>query len=185
MSKKVKVKKDISSALSAVAMLLLVLFFIGFLFTFTDNLTTPLKDFYVRWSNDDIMNDRENFDIVKGKEYKFEVVNTLGNGKDGYVVSVVPNKSAVASFTFRAGETDVNYQDIENLGKGFTLIPYDDYFTFTANKDLQEILQLYYPDKTVSGVPTALNSDIPYFRLVVKTSDSKQVININFNLASE
>lgn len=101
------------------------------------------------------------------------------------MVSVVPNESAVASFTFKAGETDVNYQDMENLGKGFTLIPYDDYFTFTANKDLQEILQLYYPDKTVSGVPTALNSDIPYFRLVVKTSDSKQVININFNLASE
>lgn len=185
MSRKVKVKQDISSVLSGIAMLLLVLFFIGFLFTFTDNLTTPLKDFYVRWSNDDIMNDRENFDIVKGKEYKFEVVNTLGNGEDGYVVSIVPNESAVASFTFKAGETDVNYQDIENLGKGFTLIPYEDYFTFTANKDLQEILQLYYPDKTLSGVPTALNSDIPYFRLVIKTSDSKQVININFNLVSE
>jgi hypothetical protein len=178
-------KKDWSNVISAVLILLLALAFIGYLFAFTENLSMPLKNFYVRRGNDDIMQDRENYDIVIGKEYKFEVVNTLGDGKDDYIVYVTPNESAVASFTFTAGETEVNFQDMDNLGKGFTLIPYEDYFTFTANKDLQEILQLYYPASTLSGVPTALDSDIPYFCLVIKTSESTQVININFNLVSE
>ena len=183
--KKIKVKKDMSSVLSAVVIFILAILCFSFLATSTDNFTAPLKDFYVVYGNDDIMNDRENFDIVKGKEYKFEVVNTLGDGKDDYIVSIVPNQSAVAKFTFKAGETDVNYQDVENLGKGFTLIPHEDYFTLTANKDLLEILQLYYPSDTLSGVPTALDSDVPYFRLVIKVSGSTQVININFNLVSE
>ena len=185
MSKKIKVKKDISSALSAVVILILAILCFSFLYTFTDNFTSPLKDFYVVCGNDDIMNDRENFDIVKGKTYKFQVVNTLGDGKDDYIVSIVPNQSSVAAFTFKAGETDVNYQDVENLGKGFTLIPHEDYFTLTATKDLSEILQLYYPSDSLSDVPTALDSNIPYFRLVVKVAGSEQILNINFNLVSE
>jgi len=174
-----------SSVLSAVVIFILAILCFSFLATSTDNFTAPLKDFYVICGNDDIMNDRENFDIVKGKEYKFEVVNTLGDGKDDYIVSIVPNQSAVAKFAFKAGETDVNYQDIKNLGKGFTLIPHEGYFTLTANKDLLEILQLYYPSDTLSGVPTALDSDVPYFRLVVKVVGSEQILNINFNLVSE
>jgi hypothetical protein len=184
--KKIKVKKDMSSVLSAVVIFILAILCFSFLATFTDNFTAPLKDFYVVCGNDDIMNDRENFDIVKGKEYKFEVVNTLGDGMDDYIVSIVPNQSAVAAFTFKTSLlTKVNYQDIENLGKGFTLIPYDGYFTLTATKDLSEILQLYYPSKRLSDVPTALDSDVPYFRLVVKVSGSTQVLNINFSLVSE
>ena len=53
------------------------------------------------------------------------------------------------------------------------------------NMDLSEILQLYYPSDTLLDVPTALDSDVPYFRLVVKVAGSDQVININFNLVSE
>lgn len=183
--KKMKVKKDMSSALSAVIILILAILCFSFLYTFTDKFTAPLKDFYVVCGNDDIMNDRENFDIVKGKTYKFEVVNTLGDGKDDYVVSIVPNTNTVATFTFKAGETEKSFQDMTNLGKGFALDTHDGYFTLTAYKDLSEILQLYYPSDTLSGIPTALDSDVPYFRLVVKVAGSDQVININFNLVSE
>lgn len=185
MSRKVTVKKDLPSVISAVLILLLAVLCFSFLSSFTDNFTTPLKDFYVVCGNDSIMNDRENFDIVVGKTYKFEVVNTLGDGKDDYVVSVVPNQSSVASFTYKVDETEVKYQDMTNLGKGFILVPHEDYFTLTATKDLSDILQLYYPNGTLADVPTALDSDVPYFRLVVKVAGSEQVININFNLVSE
>ena len=174
-----------SSALSAVVILILAILCFSFLSTFTDNFTTPLKDFYVVCGNDDIMNDRENFDIVKGKTYKFKVVNTLGDGKDDYIVSIVPNQSSVAAFTFTAGETEKSFQELSSLAKGFTLVPYEDYFTLTANNDLSEILQLYYPSDTLLGVPTALDSGIPYFCLTVKIAGSEQVININFSLVSE
>ncbi len=180
-----KVKKDISSALSAVVIFILAILCFSFLATFTDNFTAPLKDFYVVCGNDDIMNDRENFDVIKDKEYKFEIVNVLGDSKDDYTVSIVPNDSSVAAFTFKAGDTEKSFQDMESLGKGFLLSSRENYFTLKATKDLPEILQLYYPNETLSDVPKALDSDIPYFRLVVKVVGSDQVLNINFNLVSE
>lgn len=183
--KKIKVKKDMSSALSAVVILILAILCFSFLSTFTDNFTSSLKDFYVVCGNDDIMNDRENFNIVKGKTYKFEVVNTLGDGKDDYIVSIVPNPSTYAAFNFTVDGTSNSFQELSTLVKGFSLVSYEDYFTLTATKDLSEILKLYYPaSSTLSNVPTALDSDIPYFRLVVKVAGSDQVININFSLVS-
>ena len=185
MARKVKVKKDIPSMLSSILICVFAILCFSFLLTFTDNFTSPLKDFYVRCGNDDIMTDRENFTIVKGRSYKFEIVNTLGTGYDDYIVSIVPNSSATSAFTFKSEGKDIQYQDISNLSKGFMLIPYDDYFVLTANMDLQEILQLYYPNATLTEIPTALDSEIPYFCLVVKVAGSTQVLRINFSLISE
>jgi hypothetical protein len=76
MGRKVTVKKDLSVVISGILILLIAVLCFSFLSTFTERFTTPLKDFYVVCGHDDIMNDRENFDIVLGKTYKFEVVNT-------------------------------------------------------------------------------------------------------------
>lgn len=185
--KKRKSTNNFSAILSSLFILLLVGGAVGFLFIFTENFTTPLKNFYVTCGNDDFISDRENFDIILGKEYKFEVntnINLSGNEKR-YIVSVLPNETLTTAFAYSVDETQYNYADLQNLSKGFSLVAYEDYFVFTANLDLAEILQLYYPTQTISNVPTALDSDLPYFRLVIQSADKSETININFNIKSE
>lgn len=178
---------NFSAILSSLFILLLVVGVVGFLFIYTENFTTPLKNFSVRCGNDDFIGDRENFNIVLGKEYKFEIktnINLSGTEKK-YIVSVVPNETSTTAFAFNVDGTAKNYGEIESLGKGFSLVAYDDYFLFTAYKDLPEILNMYYPTSTLENVPSALNSDLSYFRLVVQSADNSETININFNIKSE
>lgn len=183
MSKR-KSTNNFSTILSSIIILLLVIGVVGFLFIRTENFTTTLKDFYVRVGNDDIIADRENFDIVVGKEYKFEIV-------DNYMstpleVSVVPNTDIEESlFDFYVNKVYHQFCYEDSLTSGFEIKAYKDYFTFTANKDLSDIIQLNYPDRTITNCPTAIDSGVPYFRLVVASQDGMQEININFNLKSE
>lgn len=174
---------DFASMLSMLVILVLVVSAVGFLFIFTNNFTTELKNFYVKCGGDSFIDDRDNFDIVLGKEYKFEVVNTLGGNESGYIVSITSNEKA--NFVFKVDGTDTEFKTVGNIAKGFSLSGYDDYFTFTANMDLQEILQLYYPAQTLTDVPIALDSDIPYFTLTISSKGMAETININFNLISE
>lgn len=186
MSKK-ESSNSFSAVLSSIIILLLVVGVLSFLFIRTENFTTPLKDFYVRVGNDDIIADRKNFDIIVGKEYKFEIKTTINvSGSDiKYYVSVLPNETSTTTFSYSVGEETKAYVDIENLTKGFSISAYDDYFVFIANFDLQDILSLYYPNQTLANIPTAIDTGLPYFRLVVQSSDKAETININFNLKSE
>lgn len=183
--KKRKSTNNFSAILSSLFILLLVGGAVGFLFIFTENFTTPLKNFYVTCGNDDFISDRENFDIILGKEYKFEITNTLGGADTGYLVNIAPNVTSANTFAFKVGGTTKNYNDIESLTKGFSIVAYEDYFSFTATMDLPEILQLYYSNNNITEVPTALNTDIPYFRLVISSTNYTETININFNIKSE
>ena len=180
-----KIKNDSSFAtiLSSLVILLLVVTAVGFLYIFTDSFTTDLKNFYVKYGNDTIIADRENYDIVIGKEYKFEVINTLDKNENGFVVSITPNEKA--NFVFKVDGVDTEFMSLDNLVKGFYLVGYENYFVFSANMDLQEILELYFWGQNLTEVPTALNTDIPYFTLSISTKDMTQTININFNLISE
>ena len=186
MSKR-KSTNDFSTILSSFIILLLVVGVVGFLFIFTENFTTPLKNFYVACGNDDIIGDRENFDIVVGKEYKFEITTNinLSGTENKYIVSVVPNETSTTTFSYTADGTQYNFVDIESLIKGFNVIAYEDYFTLTARYDLPDILKLLHGTDAIENVPTALDTDLPYFRLVVQSADLTETININFNLKSE
>jgi hypothetical protein len=178
---------NFSTILSSFIILLLVAGVIGFLFVFTDNFTTPLKNFYVTCGNDDFIADRENFGIVVGKEYKFEITTNINvSGTDAkYIVSLVPNETSTTTFSYTANGTQKNFGDLESLIKGFSVVAYDDYFILVANMDLKGILEIYHPTQTLENVPTALNSDLPYFRLVIQSADLSETININFNIKSE
>ena len=187
MSKRKSTKTDFSTILSSLLILLLVVGVVGFLFIRTDNFTSPLKNFYVTCGNDDIMQDRDNFDIVIGKEYKFDIKTNinLSGTESKYFVSVVPNDDVTTAFKIEIEEITQEYGKIESLTKGFSIVSYDDYFLFTANKDLPEILSMYYPTSILENVPSAVDTDLPYFRLVVQSGDKTETININFNIKSE
>ena len=174
-----------SSLLSSFLILIFVVAIIGFVYIFTDGLQTDIKSFYVQVGNDKIISDRDNYKIIVGKEYKFEVNTTFGN-VENLEISVVPNIS-VNECMFDYVVNGVYYQFAyeEDITKGFDMKAYTNYFTFTANKDLQDILQMNYPDKTITDCPTAIDSDIAYFRLVIALKDGTEKININFKLLSE
>lgn len=186
MSKR-KSTNNFSAILSSLLILLLVGGVVGFLFVYTENFTTPLKDFSVTCGNDNFYSDRENFDIVVNKQYKFEIDTNINvSGTDSkYIVSVVPNETQSTAFTFNVDSESVNFADIKSLAKGFSIVAEEDYFVLTATMELNEILQLYYPASTITNVPTAIDTDLPYFRLVIQSADKTETININFNLKSE
>lgn len=186
MSKR-KSTNSFSTILSSFIILLLVVGVVGFLFIFTENYTTPLKSFHITCENEDFIGDIENFDIVVGKEYKFEITTNINvEGNDNKCsVAIVPNDVEETNFTFTSNDTEIEFATIESLTKGFVLSAHDDYFTLTAKMDLTEIMGLYYPNTTISSCPTAIDSGIPYFRLVVTSVDQSKTININFNLKSE
>lgn len=180
-----KSTNSVSSFLSSVVILLVVVAVVGFLFYFTNNFTTELKGFYVKCGDETFIDDCQNFDIILNKEYKFDVVNTYNKKSSSYTVSIIPNETSTTTFMFNVDETEINYADVESLAKGFSVNVYEDYFIFSASMDLLEILQLYYPLQTITNVPTAIDTELPYFRLTISTSDMAEEININFNLKSE
>lgn len=179
--------RNISSAISAILILIVTLGVLGFIVIRTDSFTTPLKGFYVSYKKDNIIGDRENMDIVIGKEYKFDIHTSenVDGSANKYIVTIKPNDVSAARFTFEADGEQIEYSSLTSLAKGFSIVAYDDYFVFTANKDLPELLSLYYPTKTLSGVPSALDTNVPYFRITIESADKAEAINVNFNLRSE
>ena len=180
-----KSKSSISKGISNIVIALVVMLSLGFLFVFTNNFTTPLKNFYVKCGNVLFTHEFENFNLTLNKEYKFEIHNTLESEDSGYSILIKPNITSATTFTFKVDETETKFADVQSLSKGFSLVAYEDYFTLTANMDLPEILQLYYPDSTLTDVPSVVDSGFPCFTLVISSSDLQETINIHFNLKSE
>ena len=187
MYNKRKSTSNFSTILSSFIILLLVSMVVGFLFTFNENRTTPLKSFYITCENVAFINDVENFDIVVGKEYKFKITTNISvkDSNSKCSVAIVPNDVEETNFTFTSDDTEIEYVTMESLTKGFVLSANEDYFILIATMDLTDIIGLYYPNTIISGCPTAIDSGIPYFRLVISSADQSEIININLNLKSE
>lgn len=181
-----KRKKDYTT-LSSIIIFMIVALVMGAIFILTENFTTPLKNFYVTCGNDDFYSDRDNFTMIVGKEYKFNITTNLDidGTENKYIVSLVPNKVASTTFTYQADGNSYKYEDVTSLSKGFSIVAYKDYFVITPLLDLPEILKLYNGTDNVSGVPNAIDTNLPYFRLVVQSADLSETININFNIKSE
>ena len=58
-------------------------------------------------------------------------------------------------------------------------------FTLSANMDMPEILQLYYPNSTLTDVPSVVDTGYPCFTLQISSQATEDVILIHFNLISE
>lgn len=180
-----KSKNNTSNVISSFVIMLVVLLSLGFLFVFTNGFTTELKNFYVECGSVRFIDDFDNYTVRLNKEYRFDIHNTLGGADDGYIVSIKPNVIETTIFTFKSDGVKTNFSDIESLAKGFSILTYEDYFVLTVTMDLDEILQLYYPSSTLSDIPTAIDSDLPYFTLSISSSNMAETININFNIKSE
>lgn len=183
--KKRKSNNDVSNVISSIVIMLVVLLIIGFLFIFTNGFSTKLKKFYVQCGKVTIIDNFENYNLELGKEYVFEIHNTLGGNDDGYIVFIKPNETATTSFSFKVDDVAINYSDLNSLAKGFSIVAYEDYFVLTAIMDLPDMLQLYYPNSTLEDIPNAIDSGLPYFTLSISSGNMSETININFNIKSE
>ncbi len=155
---------------------------VGFLFLSTNNFTTGAKQFYIKCGNSTIFNDVENYNILMNRQYKFNVSVPIETNNN-FVVSIKPNEKA--DFIFKIDETETKFSEIESLSKGFSIVAFEDYFALTATMELADILQLYYQTQTLTNIPTAIDSGVPYFKLVVTAPGTGETININFNIKSE
>ena len=186
--KKYKSKTADNFSITSVFMILfIVAIAVGMLFLFRENYKEPLKTFYLTCENEAFINDTENFDMVIGKEYKFKITTNISiEGNDNKCsVAIVPNNAENTNFTFTSDGTEIEFNKMESLMKGFILSAYEDTFTLIATMDLTEIIELYYPNTAILGCPTAIDSDISYFKLVISSVDQSKIINININLKSE
>lgn len=181
-----KTDNKFSTMLSSIMIMLLVVLVIGFLTFRTDNFTTGLKNFYVKNGNTEFVGEFSNFNIIKDKEYRFDVYTTIDiDNKASYYVSIVPNNIETTEFAYIVDGTEYHYSDVKNLTKGFLIVTYDTYFILKASLDLSQIMELYYPSKLVTDVPSVIDTNIPYFTLKICSADMSETININFNIKSE
>lgn len=186
-----KTRQRITTATNTVVMLFIVLLLlgvVGFFAFFTNGFTSDFKTFYVLCDNQTILNDKSDYGLYFNREYRFDVRYTFGfmqkeDEKLGYHVQVVPHATAETEFEFIANGQNYKYSAETDLTQGFDITLYEDYFTFTANKDLPEILSDLHLGSPVTGVPNAIDSGKNYFTLLIYSEDKSTKLSIDFKVS--
>ena len=177
-------KNGVGKIITYIAVLLIFVLIFGVLGFFTNGFTSDFKTFYVENNGEKILNDKENYTISTGSDYRFDVKYTFGfmqkSQKLGYHVKVVPNTAKDTDFDITVDGNTYVYSAEKDLTNGFEVEQADDYFILTAAKDMLGVLQAVYPDKEIT-LPQ-LSPQIPYFTLVISSEDYGAEIRISFNL---
>lgn len=181
------VKRKVTIITKIVAGVLLLVLFVGamnYIFKETDNLTIP-GTFYVEVDGERISNNKNDYVVLYGNEYRFDVgyAMDMGTSDDVFIVEIVPNISDETSFDFMVGNEIFAYEGLNDLSAGFNLKIYDGYFTIHPTMELENIIQTAFPDKTVSGIPGSVNSEISYYKLIISNEDRTSILEITFQLA--
>ena len=182
-------KRKSTKIASVIAIVLLLVLFVGgvsILFKETDNFNTSLGSLYVEIDGVRITADKDNHVIFYGQECRVNVGYTLAfdEKEKGYEVCVVPNATGATDFDFLVGDDLFAYSGIDDLSEGFNLQKYEDFFTIKATYDLPVMIKDIFNEDEVAGVPSTVNSNVPYYKMVISSEDKSQQIAITFQLAS-
>lgn len=173
--------KKVSNILMTFGLVLLLISVIGGLAILSNGFTSTPKQFYLRQGDEVLFADRDNYEIVQNRMYKFEIINTYSDNDD-YIITITPNVTAETNFTFKVDGEAKNYADVDSLMKGFDVSAGVGYFTLKANNyELNKILERCYPGKTITEVPSVNN--LVYFKLTVSTKDKANMLEIKFRLS--
>lgn len=180
-------KRKSTKIATVISSILLLVLFVGtltFLFKETDNLTTNPGTLYVEVDGQRISSNKDDQAISFGAEYRFDVGYALNinSQKKEYTVSVVPNVTDDTSFDFKVDNDLYAYEGIKDLSQWFNVKVYDDYFTLKAICDLPEMIQGIFPSATVMGVPTTINTEKSYYKMIISSKDKSQTLVITFHL---
>ncbi len=174
--------KGFFQGVSFVLVLFLIFVFVCLVWFLTNDFKTGIGDFYLKCNEEIITENVDNFEINLNEEYDFEIVSNLDKitDKNNYTISVVPNVNDETSFTYMVGAYSYKYGCETVFTDSFDIQTYDNHFTFKATKELNEVLADYYAGQTITNSPTAVDSGLAYFSLVVATENYS--INLNFSL---
>ena len=107
--------------------------------------------------------------MAKANEY-FNYLRNVDMGvENDYTVQVVPKITKTTNFDYSVDGSYHQYKEVEDLTLYFDIEKHEDYFTVAANMDLPDMFRLIYPNKTLTGVPTATDSENIYFTLIVNS----------------
>ena len=155
-----------------IAVLLLAIVFVAaFASRFTNGFTGGLISFYLQAADGEQISGESEREFKRGEKYMFSVVYTFGfmGGENDYTVQVVPKITKTTNFDYSVDGSYHQYKEVEDLTLYFDIEKHEDYFTVAANMDLPDMFRLIYPNKTLTGVPTATDSENIYFTLIVNS----------------
>lgn len=170
--------------LIVVGVVLLLVIVVGFIARFTNNFTSGFATFYVEHNGKTITADRGGYGFDQGVEYRFNVgysLDVFNKEKLNYNVKVAPNITSETEFVFENDDYRYKFSDKDDLTAQFKITKYDDYFTLTADKLLNEVINSAY-DGNFTGIP-AVDGKLDYFKLVISSEDGSKSISITFNVS--
>lgn len=110
--------------------------------------------------------------VVRGKKYGREMkAEFAAKDKGGYeFLDMLFDISDKVELVMHEEASETNSgKEVEDLTLYFDIEKHEDYFTVAANMDLPDMFRLIYPNKTLTGVPTATDSENIYFTLIVNS----------------
>lgn len=167
-----------------VGVVLLLALVIGFIAKFTNNFTSSFATFYVEHDGKIITSNRSGYGFDKGVEYRFNVgysLEVFNKEKLEYNVKIAPNITPETEFLFENADYRYKFSDYDDLTEQFKITKYDNYFTLTADKLLNEVINSAY-EGNFTGIPT-VDGKFDYFKLIISSEDGSKSINIMFNVS--
>lgn len=167
----------------AAAILVAAVFLIRFL-------SNDQKMFTVRYGATDYTGNVE-ITVYENEYNIFNCNYLIESGKNrGYSLSVVPNPEA-QNFSFSADGDEYRFLGkMPDITAAFKIAQYPDSFSLfiPSGFTVQDVLQAAFPGKTITGeqgtdLAAMRLSENPYFRLVIKSYNKQETVNINFKTA--
>ncbi len=173
--------------IAIIAVVLVLVIAIGFVFKFTNGFTRDFSTFYVSVDENDIMNSADGYYMTSGKPLNVQVKNALTDdySEIEYKVKVIPNAVEDKDFDFVLDGEKYSFQMEKDLTKAFEIKRGEDgSFSVTPKGNtLTELLQAVYEDSEIENCDVAAYKDM--FTLVISTEDEKFAIKIDFAVGSE
>lgn len=174
--------RNIIKFISALLVFALIAGLILYLARHTDNFTEEYSSIYLELNGKDISKSGE-ISIELNKEYSFEVKSQTLFSADYplYTVKVVPNISEDTKFAYYVDYEPYIYNSSFDFTECFIKSYTANGFRLKAEKDLPEMMKDLYSEKTVSDVPSVVDSDYSYFTLVVSADKTEIKVNLHFS----
>lgn len=148
---------------------------VGFLAFFTRGFKSDFKTFYLRYNNQNIMEDTTIEVLTKDPlkfdcKYLFE--NASNSNQTGFAVAILPGGE---DFDFTVDGQVYSFLAESDLTAGFDIVIHDSGFEMQCNRSTAEVLQRIYSNAVVE-VPANIGN---HFILAVTSYNGKATVYIN------
>ena len=148
---------------------------------------------YAKIDGDVVMDSASGYTVASGKPLTVDLGYTFdfGGEKDmsGYSVMVVPNTIAGKDFNYKLGESEMSFQAIPDLTKGFFIEKEENSFTIKSKGCLGMILANVHMEEMMEdqlGLSHNHNGDYEnMYTLIVYSNDGEASVKIHFSNADD